>query len=251
MERAATEFRSILETDPDNGRTQNDLGSALLRLGRPAEDVEHFNRASLLYPKVHQIRRNLGLALFRSGNHSEAIEPLEEYLAKEPDDDGTRQMLGACYSLDGQFQRAVAELEPLSQRGMTDPSVKFPLASSYVRLGEMERAEHVLESMFRDSPDSPELRLLLAQVLEARQQGERALGELDRTLSVLFPVVRMRVAAPRKTGVDRVQVHSCRNASHSSSSGCSGQIPGALALCPGTGHSACLRHRKRPLPPVP
>ena len=42
LEAGVAEFRQILEAHPDNRRIHNDLGSVLLRLGRPARVPEHF-----------------------------------------------------------------------------------------------------------------------------------------------------------------------------------------------------------------
>ena len=60
----------------------------------------------------------------------------------------------------------------------------LPLASAYVHTGEVDRAERVLEEMFKFGSISPEPRLLLAQIFELRQQGERALDESDRVLEL-------------------------------------------------------------------
>ena len=60
----------------------------------------------------------------------------------------------------------------------------FLLASANVHSGEVDRAERVLEELFKFGSIAQELRLLLAQILELRQQGEQALEESDRAIEL-------------------------------------------------------------------
>lgn len=55
----------MVSAQPDNADAQNNLGVALLRLGRVEEAIPHFNTALRTRPDHPQAQRNLRAALAR------------------------------------------------------------------------------------------------------------------------------------------------------------------------------------------
>ena len=137
---AEAAFREILQADPENGRVHNDLGTALLRLDRPAEAATSFERAAELHPEVREILRNAGLAHFRATQYAEAIKALAAFASKRPHDQGVLQLLGISHTLTGQDAEAVPILEALVSEGITPPNLMLALSSAHIRLVSSSRS---------------------------------------------------------------------------------------------------------------
>jgi len=60
-------YEASLEVKPDDGAAHNNLGVALLQLGRARDAVPHFREAIRLSPDLAQARDNLRRALAEGG----------------------------------------------------------------------------------------------------------------------------------------------------------------------------------------
>jgi tetratricopeptide (TPR) repeat protein len=86
QEYAAAE-RSLAEAVrvmPTNATVHSDLGVALEQLGRPAEALSHFERATALSPNLAEAQHNLGLLHAAQGRLQPALLSLERALALQP-----------------------------------------------------------------------------------------------------------------------------------------------------------------------
>ena len=79
-----TLWRHTLSFDPDDSVAHNDLGTELLRQGRPLEATEQYRQAVRLNPNLPLFHYNLGNALLAQGKPEEAIEPYEDALRRDP-----------------------------------------------------------------------------------------------------------------------------------------------------------------------
>ncbi len=82
-EAAARQFRLATLVRPDFARAWNNLGVALLRLGRPAEALASYRVAAALAPTFPSPRINLGIQLLHQDAPAEALAALEEAAALE------------------------------------------------------------------------------------------------------------------------------------------------------------------------
>jgi Tfp pilus assembly protein PilF len=85
---AIGECRKAVATDPDFGNPYNDIGSYLVRLGRPNEAVEWFQRAKRAerYEPRHFPYLNLGRLYHARGDTTAAALEFEEALRLNPGD---------------------------------------------------------------------------------------------------------------------------------------------------------------------
>ena len=88
FEEAIDECRKAIATDPTFGNPYNDIGSYLVRLGRPDEAVEWFEKAKRAsrYEPRHFPYLNLGRLYFARGQVAEATREFEEVLRLNPGD---------------------------------------------------------------------------------------------------------------------------------------------------------------------
>jgi Tfp pilus assembly protein PilF len=85
---AIVECRKAIATDPSFGNPYNDIGSYLVRLGRPDEAISWFTKAKKAdrYEPRHFPFINLGRVYFARGDYAEAQEEFEGALRLHPGD---------------------------------------------------------------------------------------------------------------------------------------------------------------------
>jgi hypothetical protein len=105
---AVVELREALRLQPD-AENENNLGVALVRLGRPAEAVPHYQAAVRLRPGYPEFLYNLGLALTQTGQAEAALGPLAEVVRRLPQFPGGHFALAAALRQTGQAEAAEAE----------------------------------------------------------------------------------------------------------------------------------------------
>ena len=114
IEQAATEYRSILATDPGHARARHLLGFALLQLGSPDEAEPMLAEALRRWPKAPDAWAHLGLALGRLGRAAEARTALRRAVLLAP-----ALLDGAEGLLDVAFEGQDASDETLAARFVT------------------------------------------------------------------------------------------------------------------------------------
>ena len=82
---AIERYREALQLRPDYAEAENNFGTALTLLGRPAEAVEHYRAAVRIRPDNAGANNNLGLALARIGRLQEAVSYFEAAVRLAPE----------------------------------------------------------------------------------------------------------------------------------------------------------------------
>ncbi|HOX46748.1 MAG TPA: tetratricopeptide repeat protein [Myxococcota bacterium] len=131
-EQIARQFRLATLVRPDFARAWNNLGVALLRLGRPDEALASYRVAAALEPRFPSPRINLGIQLLHAGEPEEALRALDE----------------------------VQRLEP------ANPRVWLLRAEALARLQRLAEAAALLGQVLEARPGHPRARALLGGVCE-------------------------------------------------------------------------------------
>jgi len=76
----------VLAVDPQSSIAENNLGGVRADQKKPAEAIEHYQRALQIRPEYAQAHYNLGVALAQQGKPAEAIEHYRQALRIKPDD---------------------------------------------------------------------------------------------------------------------------------------------------------------------
>jgi Tfp pilus assembly protein PilF len=90
---AAGEFARALEIQPAATEARHNLALALVRLGRPAEAIPHYEAVLRQLPGSAQVHHNLAFALAQAGRVAEAIGQEEEALRLNPGLTAAREQL--------------------------------------------------------------------------------------------------------------------------------------------------------------
>jgi tetratricopeptide (TPR) repeat protein len=125
----------------DFPEADNLLGSVLVDAGRPADSLEHFDRArkNLLYKTPYFAEQELGWAKYKLGRYGEAAAHMEAAISAQPDLCGGYVKLAEVYEADSKpeqvqdvLDRFVGHCDTERLRPSCGPSL---LAHAYYRLG--------------------------------------------------------------------------------------------------------------------
>jgi predicted O-linked N-acetylglucosamine transferase (SPINDLY family) len=108
LPRAAELYRQFLAQRPGHPDALNNLGNALLQLGRSEEAIDACRQALAARPAYAEAHLNIGMALQKLGRLPEAIEAYRQALAVRPDFAPALNSLGTALQQNGQLAEAVA-----------------------------------------------------------------------------------------------------------------------------------------------
>ncbi|MDX2152773.1 MAG: FG-GAP-like repeat-containing protein [Bryobacteraceae bacterium] len=131
MEKAAAEFRKILEILPDSVPDRLNLGLCLQRGGQIAEGMRLLEGVQKADPSLPHTWFNLGVAYRKQGRLQEAAVQLEQFIRMAPDDAVGHYNLGLLRNLENQPGLAVAEFREANR---LDPNMVGPYFQIYNRL---------------------------------------------------------------------------------------------------------------------
>jgi tetratricopeptide (TPR) repeat protein len=150
---AVQQYRTALDREPANAEALNNLGQALLRLGRVDEALPYFKQAADLAPHRWAIRFNYGHALARTEQWEGAIAQYREAARIFPQDFGTRYNLGLALHKTGDERAAVEELRQAVSIRPDAADGQLALAISLERLESIDEAAIAYSAYLKLAPD--------------------------------------------------------------------------------------------------
>ena len=178
---------------------QNNLGGALLLLGKPDEAHSHFQAAAELNPNDPMSRSNLGAYLQEHGKLSEAMEQYHRTIQLTSD----AGLLAATYANLGTAYRNLEEDE--KARDSYDQALRLNpnQSNAYLGLGQLLEKQSQLDNAIQNYSKSVELRptdkgfMLLGHALESAGRRPEALAAYQAALKLSpdLPEAQRAVAA--------------------------------------------------------
>jgi tetratricopeptide (TPR) repeat protein len=163
-------FQRALAKDPDSAYLHRKIATALIRMGRPGQALEHAELALVLEPDEERTRIFLG-RLHRLRRDAPAAETALLDSAGEPISDEAAVLLYQVYLESNQLQKAVVLAQGLIDRDPDFIAGYAALGKAYEQLGEFEKAEEVLRRALKRNPDNLAIYSQLAR--SARERGDR------------------------------------------------------------------------------
>jgi tetratricopeptide (TPR) repeat protein len=165
---------------------QNNLGGALLLLGKPDEAYAHFQAAAEINPNDPMSRSNLGAYLQEHGKPSEAMAQYDRTISLTSDPG----LLAATYANLGTAYRTLGEDE--KARDSYDQALRLNpnQSNAYLGLGELLEKQNQVDDAIRNYSRSVELRptatgfLLLGHALETEARRPEALAAYQSALKL-------------------------------------------------------------------
>jgi protein O-mannosyl-transferase len=165
---------------------QNNLGGALLLLGKPDEAYSHFQAAAEINPNDPMSHSNLGAYLQEHGKLLEAMEQYDRTISLTSD----AGLLAATYANRGTAYRKLGEDE--KARDSYDQALRLNpnQSNAYLGLGELLEKQSQLDEAIHNYSRSVELRptdtgfLLLGHALESAGRRPEALAAYQAALKL-------------------------------------------------------------------
>ncbi len=174
VEEAVTHFNRALQLKPDFSQVYNNLGTALLELGRLDEAKAKYETALRLKPGDAEVHYNLGLVLERLGRPEESIAATRAALKIRPVYAEAQASLGNALQSLGRLDEALAAYREAVRLNPSDSEVHHNLGSALGRLGRMDEAAAEFREALRLRPDSARANRSLGQVLMRLGRYEEA-----------------------------------------------------------------------------
>ena len=169
---------------PTNPRAENNLGNALLKAGRAADAMPHFEQAIKLSPTYADAHNNRGVVLLQLHKPQDALVEFRRAVELKNDYADAWYNIGEAYLEMRQDANAVEPLERSLKLNPNNPKAHNNLGIALLDLGKVpESIEHEQRAVAL-SPDLPEAHYNLANSLARAKRFEEALAEYDATLRV-------------------------------------------------------------------
>ena len=165
---------------------QDNLGGALLLLGKPDEAYSHFQAAAEINPHDPMSRSNLGAYLQEHGQLAEAMEQYNRTISLTSD----AGLLAATYANLGTAYRKLGEDE--KARDSYDQALRLNpnQSNAYLGLGQLLEKQNQLDEAIRNYSKAVELRptdtgfMLLGHALESAGRRPEALAAYQAALKL-------------------------------------------------------------------
>jgi len=183
-EAAIAEWEKIAETDADDARVQNNLGSALAWSGRFEEAVRHYEKGLELNPQYHAIHNNLGLALAATGHPDEAILQFRKGLEFYPESADLHNNLGRVLAARGQLDEATAQLKKAVEIDSNLAEAQNNLGRVLAAKGQMDEATAQFEKAVELNPNLADAQNNLGIALLSTRQLEEAKPHFEKAVEI-------------------------------------------------------------------
>jgi tetratricopeptide (TPR) repeat protein len=183
-EAAIAEWEKIAETDADDARVQNNLGSALAWIGRFEEAVPHYEKGLELNPQYHAIHNNLGLALAATGHPDEAILQFRKGLEFYPESADLHNNLGRVLAARGQLDEATAQLKKAVEIDSNLAEAQNNLGRVLASKGQMDEATAQFKKAVELNPNLADAQNNLGIALLSTRQLEEAKPHFEKAVEI-------------------------------------------------------------------
>jgi tetratricopeptide (TPR) repeat protein len=181
---AIVHYRKALQSSPDFDKAYNNLGLALSNQGQLKEAVEHYLQALRIRPDFEEAHSNLGSALVRLNRTAEAVEHYRQALQTKPDYAEAHYNLANALRKQDDPTAAVEHYFEALRMGLDRAEVHNNLANALRSLNRsIEAIEHYSQALIL-APNLAEVHTNLAIALEDQGHTEDAIQHYLQALEI-------------------------------------------------------------------
>jgi tetratricopeptide (TPR) repeat protein len=151
---AISGYRQVVEREPDDCESWNNLGNAYQSAGQFDSAIEALRKASELDPEAAPIKLNLSRALVAAGDWDEAEVELRKMAEDFPDDSLPLRELHAILKQEGRDNEALEAIEAAVERAPEDVALVLGLASHLSNMLQSSRSEAAYRRVLELDPDN-------------------------------------------------------------------------------------------------
>ena len=185
-EAAEASFRRALQSKPNSATVRQDLGAALVRMGKWSEAASVLGPLALARPNSPLVAYLHALALQNSQHPNEAEAEVRRALAMDFNSADAHTLLGIALSSQGRFDEAISELGRAVEIDPNSFDAELYLGRSRYGRSDTAGAARALEKAVSLRPEDPEARFFLGTVLEVAGDQDAA-SEQYRELQRISP----------------------------------------------------------------
>jgi tetratricopeptide (TPR) repeat protein len=126
VENAKKELNEELKIDPKNAAAEFVLGETARQSGQWDEAIAHFSKAARLDEGFQEAYLALGMSLNSAGRFADALPPLESYVKMQPGDPAGHYQLGTAYARTGHKEEAQREMKLQQEAAAKAPRTSPP-----------------------------------------------------------------------------------------------------------------------------
>lgn len=160
---AVPRLRAATAERPNYAQAWNSLGIALARTGAPDEAEAALARAVESVPDYAEAYRNWAMVCTQQGATDRALEKLRRAYAAAPDDIAVRNDLGRALVASGQFTEALPHYEKVASSLPNDANAQLNAALLLQQLGRDAEATLYFQRTLALDPSNPHARKALSQ----------------------------------------------------------------------------------------
>jgi len=175
-------WTDTVNKSPDNPRAQYNLATVLLKDGRAADAIPHFERARRLTPDDPEVLYNLGFALAGIGRFDESIAPYEQALRLRPTWAKIHNNLGIVLAQSGRREEAIAQFAEAVRLNPGDAEAQNNWGNLLYQMGRAAEACDHLAAAVRVQPDTAGFRIRFAMALAQSGRAGDAIGQFQAAL---------------------------------------------------------------------
>jgi eukaryotic-like serine/threonine-protein kinase len=180
---AVTAARAQIRRRPESARAHNQLGSALMQVGKSDEAITEYRDAVRLMPDEPSAHYDLGLALERTGKLDGAITAFRAALRLKHAVPGRHTSLGRVLAARGELAEAIAEYREAIRLDPVDFPVHLELGATLCdKKNDYEGAATEFRKAIRLKPNSAEAHHNLAIALGRLGKRDDAIGAMREAI---------------------------------------------------------------------
>jgi tetratricopeptide (TPR) repeat protein len=179
-EAAAASFRRALQSNPSSLAARQDLGAALVRMGKWSEAATVLGPLAEARPNSFLVAYLNGLALQNSQHAKEAEPEIRRAVALDPRSADAHTLLGINLSSQTRFDEAISELTRAVEIDPNSFDAQLYLGRSRYSRSDATGSAAALQKAVSLRPEDPEARFLLGTVLEVAGDQEGAIAQYQQ-----------------------------------------------------------------------
>lgn len=185
---AINQFKSALETDPDNPNIHIGMGRALLAQKKIEEAREHLLKAMKLAPEFADAHFYMGMAYIETRNKESAINEFKEALNINPRYESAKvklnELLGAKEKVAKKEEKDRRKRILDDEKTSRQANVHFHLANAFFQKNMLTEAHEELRQAIKLRPNFPDIRNRMGELHMKRHQYAKAEVEFEAALEV-------------------------------------------------------------------
>ena len=179
-----TLWTHTLACTSDNFIAYNNLGNALLKMGRADEAMVHYQKALEIKPGFAEAHNNLGNVMLKMGRVDEAIAHCQRALQINPDFAGAHNNLGNALLQKGRVDEAFAQYQLALQINPESVEAHINLGSALLKKGDVDEAIAQYQQALEINPESAEAHNNLGTVLLQKGRVDEAIAHYQKALQI-------------------------------------------------------------------